>query len=266
MVRLAWLDQALAGGRGTRPHADAGAGNALHELIYAMRRAEGPGTAPLEPGGAGSPRIRELHTAGGGRSRRERRDNAAFHLRFATLLVSALASALFITPTTYYRITFGHHDLIEFSSRVAITGPLALALAVCGAIPPAGRCPLRRRRTPHRRVGRLGAPPRLGGRRRDRRADRGERPAMTPPAALLDLDGTLVDSNYQHALAWYRAFRLHGITIPVWRCHRAIGMGGDQIISFLAVRALSVSTVGLQGRQSREGQDDRRAHRWLRRR
>jgi HAD superfamily hydrolase (TIGR01509 family) len=57
---------------------------------------------------------------------------------------------------------------------------------------------------------------------------------MTAPAALLDLDGTLVDSNYHHALAWYRAFRLHGITIPVWRCHRAIGMGGDQLVSFLA--------------------------------
>lgn len=57
---------------------------------------------------------------------------------------------------------------------------------------------------------------------------------MTPPAAILDIDGTLVDSNYQHALAWYRAFRLHGITIPVWRCHRAIGMGGDQLVSHLA--------------------------------
>lgn len=57
---------------------------------------------------------------------------------------------------------------------------------------------------------------------------------MTPPTALLDIDGTLVDSNYQHALAWYRAFRLHGLTIPVWRCHRAIGMGGDQLVSFLA--------------------------------
>ena len=57
---------------------------------------------------------------------------------------------------------------------------------------------------------------------------------MTPPTALLDIDGTLVDSNYQHALAWYRAFRLHGVTIPVWRCHRAIGMGGDQLVSFLA--------------------------------
>jgi len=57
---------------------------------------------------------------------------------------------------------------------------------------------------------------------------------VTPPTALLDIDGTLVDSNYQHALAWYRAFRLHGITIPVWRCHRAIGMGGDQLVRYLA--------------------------------
>jgi HAD superfamily hydrolase (TIGR01509 family) len=57
---------------------------------------------------------------------------------------------------------------------------------------------------------------------------------MTPPTALLDIDGTLVDSNYQHALAWYRAFRLHGVTIPVWRCHRAIGMGGDQLVAYLA--------------------------------
>ncbi len=57
---------------------------------------------------------------------------------------------------------------------------------------------------------------------------------MTPPAAIIDIDGTLVDSNYQHALAWYRAFRLHGITVPVWRCHRAIGMGGDQLVTHLA--------------------------------
>jgi HAD superfamily hydrolase (TIGR01509 family) len=55
-----------------------------------------------------------------------------------------------------------------------------------------------------------------------------------PPAAILDIDGTLIDSNYQHAIAWYRAFRLHGITIPVWRCHRAIGMGGDQLVPYLA--------------------------------
>lgn len=57
---------------------------------------------------------------------------------------------------------------------------------------------------------------------------------MSAPTAVLDVDGTLVDSNYQHALAWYRAFRLHGITVPVWRCHRAIGMGGDQLVRHLA--------------------------------
>jgi HAD superfamily hydrolase (TIGR01549 family) len=55
-----------------------------------------------------------------------------------------------------------------------------------------------------------------------------------PPAALLDVDGTLVDTNYQHALAWYRAFRRHGITLPVWRIHRHIGMGGDQLVKALA--------------------------------
>src|SRR5581483_3079651 len=53
-------------------------------------------------------------------------------------------------------------------------------------------------------------------------------------AALLDLDGTLVDANYQHALAWYRAFRRHDIVIPMWRLHRHIGMGGDQLVTAVA--------------------------------
>jgi HAD superfamily hydrolase (TIGR01509 family) len=52
-------------------------------------------------------------------------------------------------------------------------------------------------------------------------------------AALLDVDGTLVDTNYQHALTWYRAFRRHGIVLPIWRIHRAIGMGGDQLVPAL---------------------------------
>jgi phosphoglycolate phosphatase-like HAD superfamily hydrolase len=51
--------------------------------------------------------------------------------------------------------------------------------------------------------------------------------------AILDIDGTLVDSNYQHALAWFRALRDHGLVVPIWRIHRAIGMGGDQVISHL---------------------------------
>ena len=56
---------------------------------------------------------------------------------------------------------------------------------------------------------------------------------MTKPAAILDIDGTLVDSNYFHAIAWYRAFRAHDHTLPTWRIHRAIGMGGDQMIAAL---------------------------------
>jgi HAD superfamily hydrolase (TIGR01509 family) len=53
-------------------------------------------------------------------------------------------------------------------------------------------------------------------------------------AALLDLDGTLVDANYHHALAWYRAFRARGIVLPVWRLHRHIGMGGDMYVRAVA--------------------------------
>ena len=49
-------------------------------------------------------------------------------------------------------------------------------------------------------------------------------------AAILDVDGTLVDTNYQHAIAWYRAFRQHGFVLPIWKLHRAIGMGGDQLV------------------------------------
>jgi HAD superfamily hydrolase (TIGR01549 family) len=55
----------------------------------------------------------------------------------------------------------------------------------------------------------------------------------SPVIAVLDVDGTLVDTNYQHALAWYRAFRAFGETFPVWRIHRLIGMGGDQLVSAL---------------------------------
>jgi HAD superfamily hydrolase (TIGR01509 family) len=55
-----------------------------------------------------------------------------------------------------------------------------------------------------------------------------------PKAAILDIDGTLVDTNYQHAIAWYRAFRTRGVTLPVWRIHRHIGMGGDQLVAALA--------------------------------
>ena len=54
-----------------------------------------------------------------------------------------------------------------------------------------------------------------------------------PTAAILDIDGTLVDTNYQHAIAWYHAFRQSDVILPIWRIHRAIGMGGDQMVPHL---------------------------------
>jgi HAD superfamily hydrolase (TIGR01549 family) len=54
--------------------------------------------------------------------------------------------------------------------------------------------------------------------------------------AVIDVDGTLVDTNYQHALAWYRAFRAHGLVLELWRIHRHIGMGGDHMVAALAGR------------------------------
>jgi HAD superfamily hydrolase (TIGR01549 family) len=57
---------------------------------------------------------------------------------------------------------------------------------------------------------------------------------VTPPAAILDIDGTLVDTNYHHAVAWYRAFRRFELTLPLYRIHRHIGMGGDQLVAALA--------------------------------
>jgi len=51
--------------------------------------------------------------------------------------------------------------------------------------------------------------------------------------AIVDIDGTLVDTNYHHAIAWYRAFRAHGFVVQLWRIHRHIGMGGDQLVASL---------------------------------
>jgi HAD superfamily hydrolase (TIGR01509 family) len=66
--------------------------------------------------------------------------------------------------------------------------------------------------------------------------------------AVLDVDGTLIDSNYQHALAWYRALRSVGETFPVWRLHRLIGMGGDQVVRAIGGEELE-RRVGDQARE-----------------
>ncbi|HET8976174.1 MAG TPA: HAD family hydrolase [Solirubrobacterales bacterium] len=72
-------------------------------------------------------------------------------------------------------------------------------------------------------------------------------------AVILDIDGTLVDTNYHHALAWYRAFRQNGVVVPVWRIHRAIGMGGDQLVPALAGEEV----------EKEKGEDIRRAEKPL---
>jgi HAD superfamily hydrolase (TIGR01509 family) len=51
--------------------------------------------------------------------------------------------------------------------------------------------------------------------------------------AILDIDGTLVDTNYHHTLSWARAFARHDLILPLWRIHTHIGMGGDQVIAAL---------------------------------
>jgi HAD superfamily hydrolase (TIGR01549 family) len=67
---------------------------------------------------------------------------------------------------------------------------------------------------------------------------------------VLDVDGTLVDTNYQHAIAWHRAFREHGYRVAIWEIHRHIGMGGDQLVG---------SLLGEEG-EYESGDDLREAH------
>lgn len=54
------------------------------------------------------------------------------------------------------------------------------------------------------------------------------------PVVVLDLDGTLVDSVYQHVVAWHAAFRDVGLHVSAVRVHEAIGMGGDRLVAHVA--------------------------------
>ncbi|HWH94246.1 MAG TPA: HAD family hydrolase [Baekduia sp.] len=74
-----------------------------------------------------------------------------------------------------------------------------------------------------------------------------------PTAAILDIDGTLIDTNYHHAVAWFRAFRQHGHVVPLWQIHRHIGMGGDKVVASLLSDEV----------EEREGDDIRAAEKAL---
>ena len=54
------------------------------------------------------------------------------------------------------------------------------------------------------------------------------------PAVLFDVDGTLVDSNYLHVHAWWRAFAEAGLDVETWRVHRSIGMDGAELVRTLS--------------------------------
>jgi beta-phosphoglucomutase-like phosphatase (HAD superfamily) len=78
--------------------------------------------------------------------------------------------------------------------------------------------------------------------------------ADSPVGVLLDVDGTLVDTNYHHTIAWSRAFRRYDVVVPLWKIHRHIGMGGDQIVSALAGEetAIALLTGGYGADELRE--------------
>lgn len=71
-----------------------------------------------------------------------------------------------------------------------------------------------------------------------------------PLNAILDVDGTLVDTNYHHAIAWHRALRAHGQRVQMWKVHRHIGMGGDQILDAL----IGADAAAEQGDSIREAE------------
>jgi HAD superfamily hydrolase (TIGR01509 family) len=78
------------------------------------------------------------------------------------------------------------------------------------------------------------------------------------PGVLFDIDGTLVDTNYLHALAWSRAFRDAGEWAPMNAIHRLVGMGGDQLVPRLLGHDCP-DAVGARPRRYEELADDIRA-------
>jgi HAD superfamily hydrolase (TIGR01549 family) len=75
--------------------------------------------------------------------------------------------------------------------------------------------------------------------------------AQKPPAFLFDLDGTLIDSVYQHVVAWREALGEVGIDLSVWRIHRRIGMSGGLFVKAL----LSETGISLAAAEVEKLQD-----------
>jgi len=74
----------------------------------------------------------------------------------------------------------------------------------------------------------------------------------TTPAFLFDLDGTLVDSVYQHVLAWREALERSGIALAVWRIHRRIGMSGGLFVNALLRETAQASVPREQAERARQ--------------
>jgi beta-phosphoglucomutase-like phosphatase (HAD superfamily) len=89
--------------------------------------------------------------------------------------------------------------------------------------------------------------------RRSERVPRKRAPGISAapvplPAVLFDLDGTLIDSNYQHVIAWAEALRGAGIVIPTWKIHRRIGMSGKSFVREL-LREIAQTPKGIDVEQ-----------------
>ena len=70
--------------------------------------------------------------------------------------------------------------------------------------------------------------------------ERHDAPEPAPPTFLFDLDGTLLDSVYQHVIAWREALEQVGISLSVWKIHRRMGMSGGLFVTAL-LRELETS-------------------------
>ncbi|MFZ1867036.1 MAG: HAD hydrolase-like protein, partial [Steroidobacteraceae bacterium] len=82
---------------------------------------------------------------------------------------------------------------------------------------------------------------------------------------LFDLDGTLVDSVYQHVLAWQEALHAAGIELSVWRIHRKIGMSGGLFTEMLLRETpLEITPALLETLQRQHAEAYARLARWVR--